>query len=224
MQRKIIYALAGLAGLLIVGNLYDILFKLGDEVSQGSVYRIMFFHIPAAMMDFTMYFVALVASIAFLVKKNFAFDSMAVAAVEVGTMFCALNLITGSIWGREAWGIWWAWDGRMTSQLICFLLYAGYLILRPAIEDPTQRATFCAVLAIFSFADVPIVYFSIQWWRTQHPSPVLTTGGLAPGMGLPLSLMTLAFALLGTALLLVRLQQETMSREIDSLRRQAHAL
>jgi heme exporter protein C len=149
---------------------------------------------------------------------------MAVAAVEVGTMFCALNLITGSIWGREAWGIWWAWDARLTSQLICFLLYAGYLILRPAIEDPTQRATFAAVLAIFSFADVPIVYFSIQWWRTQHPAPVLSTGGLAKGMGTPLLLMTVAFALLGTALLLVRLQQESMGREIDSLRRQAHAL
>jgi heme exporter protein C len=183
----------------------------------------MFFHIPAAIMDFTMYFVALIASIGFLMTKKYTYDSMAVAAVEVGTMFCALNLITGSIWGREAWGIWWAWDARLTSQLICFLLYAGYLILRPAIEDPTQRATFAAVLAIFSFADVPIVYFSIQWWRTQHPAPVLTTGGLAPGMGLPLIGMFVAFALLGTALLMVRLQQENMGREIDSLRRQAHA-
>jgi heme exporter protein C len=224
MQKKITYVLAGLAGLLIVANLYDILFNLGDEVNQGATYRIMFFHIPAAMMDFTLYFVALVASIGFLVTKKYHWDSMAVAAVEVGTMFCALNLITGSIWGREIWGVWWAWDARMTSQLICFLLYAGYLILRPAIEDPTQRATFAAVLAIFSFADVPIVYFSIQWWRTQHPSPVLTTGGLGPGMAMPLMGMMLAFILLGTALVMVRLQQESMSREIDSIRRQAHAM
>jgi heme exporter protein C len=224
MPRKITYALAGVAGLLIIANLYDILFRLGDEVSQGAVYRIMFFHIPAGIMDMAMYFVALVASIGFLITKKFSYDSVAVAAVEVGTMFAGLNLITGSIWGREAWGIWWAWDGRMTSQLICFLLYIGYLILRPAIEEPTQRATFAAVLAIFSFADVPIVYFSIQWWRTQHPSPVLTTGGLAPGMGLPLFGMAVAYALLGTALLMVRLHQENMGREIASLRRQAHAL
>ena len=224
MQRNLTYTLAGVAGLLIVANLYYIFLNLNDEVSQGAVYRIMFFHIPAAIMDFMMYFVALVASIAFLVTKKYHWDSMAVAAVEVGTMFCALNLITGSIWGREAWGIWWAWDARLTSQLICFLLYAGYLILRPAIEEPTQRATFAAVLAIFSFADVPIVYFSIQWWRTQHPAPVLTTGGLAPEMRLPLWGMMLAFALLGTALLMVRLRQESMSREIDSLRRQAHAM
>jgi len=224
MQKKLTYLLAALAGVVIVGILYDILFRLGDEVNQGAVYRIMFFHIPAAMMDFTMYFVALVSSIGYLVTKRFGYDSVSVAAVEVGTMFCALNLITGSIWGREAWGIWWAWDARLTSQLICFLLYAGYLILRPAIEDPTQRATFAAVLAIFSFADVPIVYFSIQWWRTQHPAPVLTTGGLAPGMWTPLLAMLGAFAMLGTALMLVRLQQENMSREIDSLRRQAHAM
>jgi len=184
----------------------------------------MFFHIPAGFMGFIMYFVALIASIGFLVTKKFSYDSVAVAAVEVGTMFCSLNLITGSIWGREAWGIWWAWDARLTTQLICFLLYAGYLILRPAIEDPTQRSTFAAVLAIFSFADVPIVYFSIQWWRTQHPAPVLSTGGLGPGLRLPLYSMLVAFIFLGTALLRVRLQQESMSREIDSLRRQAHAL
>ena len=224
MQKKITYLLAAVAGVMIVAFLYDILFNLGDEVNQGATYRIMFFHIPAAMMDFSMYFVALIASIGFLVTKKYSYDSMAVAAVEVGTMFCALNLITGSIWGREIWGVWWAWDARMTSQLICFLLYAGYLILRPAIEEPTQRATFAAVLAIFSFADVPIVYFSIQWWRTQHPSPVLTTGGLGPGMALPLYGMMIAFAMLGTALLMVRLQQESMSRELDSLRRQAHAM
>lgn len=224
MPRKLVYALAGMAGILIVAILYDILFRLNDEVSQGAVYRIMFFHIPAGIMDMIMYFVALVASVGFLATKRFIYDSVAVAAVEVATMFCGLNLITGSIWGREAWGIWWAWDGRMTSQLICFLLYVGYLILRPAIEEPTQRATFAAVLSIFAFADVPIVYFSIQWWRTQHPSPVLTTGGLAPGMGMPLLGMAIAYALLAVAMMLVRLHQENMGREIASLRRQAHAI
>lgn len=224
MQRKLTYALAGTAGVLIVLNFYKIFMQLGDEVQQGAIYRIMFVHIPAAMMDFTLYFVALITSICFLVTKRFTYDSISVAAVEVGTMFCALNLVTGSIWGRETWGVWWAWDARLTSQLICFLLYAGYLILRPAIDDPTQRATFAAVLAIFAFADVPIVYFSIQWWRTQHPAPVLTTGGLDPAMKLPLFGMWLAFSLLGAAFVLLRLRQENMSREIDSLRRQAHAV
>ena len=224
MQKKLIYTLAALAGLMIVAILRYILFNLGDEVNQGAVYRIMFFHIPAALMDFVMYFVALITSITFLVTKRFFWDSLSVAAVEVGTMYCALNLVTGSIWGREAWGDWWYWDARLTTQLICFLLYVGYLILRPAIEDPTQRATFSAVLAIFAFADVPIVYFSIQWWRTQHPSPVLTTGGLPREMWPPLLGMLGAFALLGVALMLIRLRQENMTREIDSLRRQAHAL
>src|SRR5579871_1113536 len=179
MQKQITYLLAAIAGLLICFNLYRVL-SLGDEVSQGAAYRILFFHVPAAMMDFTMYFVALVASIGFLITRKFSYDSMAVAAVEVGTMFCALNLITGSIWGRQIWGIWWAWDARLTSALVCWLLYAGYLMLRHAIEEPTQRATFAAVFSIFAFIDVPIVIFSIKWWRTQHPQPVFWAGGSFP--------------------------------------------
>ena len=88
--------------------------------------------------------------------------------------------MTGSIWGRIIWGIWWTWDARLTSALVCWLLYAGYLMLRHAIEEPTQRATFAAVFSIFAFIDVPIVIFSIKWWRTQHPQPVFWGGGSFP--------------------------------------------
>ena len=109
-------------------------------------------------------------SILFLITKNFKFDALAVAVTEVGLAFLAANLVTGSIWGRIIWGIWWAWDARLTSALVCWLLYAGYLMLRHAIEEPTQRATFAAVFSIFAFIDVPIVIFSIKWWRTQHPA------------------------------------------------------
>ncbi len=125
----------------------------------------------------------LLASILFLVTKNFKFDALAVAVTEVGLAFLAGNLITGSIWGRVAWGIWWAWDARLTSALVCWLLYAGYLMLRQAIEEPTQRATFAAVFSIFAFIDVPIVIFSIKWWRTQHPQPVFWGGGSMPPTG-----------------------------------------
>ena len=111
--------------------------------------------------------------------------AVAVAVTEVGLAFLAANLITGSIWGRVAWGIWWTWDARLTSALVCWLLYAGYLMLRRAIEEPTQRATFAAVFSIFAFIDVPIVIFSIKWWRTQHPQPVMGGGessGLVQGI------------------------------------------
>ena len=174
----------------------------------------------------TFYAVAVVASIAFLIKKNFAWDSLAVSAVEVGTMFTLVNLATGSIWGRVEWGIWWAWDARMTSQLMLFLLYLGYLLLRPAVPEPTQRATMSAILAIFAFADIPIVTMAIRLHnvRTQHPGPVLETGGLAPVYWPPFLIGIVVFLLLGTAMILVRLHQESSRRQIDSLRQELHAI
>jgi len=133
--------------------------------------------------------------------------------------------VTGSIWGRIIWGIWWTWDARLTSALVCWLLYAGYLMLRRAIEEPTQRATFAAVYSIFAFTEVPIVIFSIKWWRTQHPQPVFWGGGSIPGEWYATALLNLlAMVLLGIVLCAIRLRQEETQREIDSLRRYAHAM
>ena len=144
---------------------------------------------------------------------------------EVGLAFLAGNLITGSIWGRVAWGIWWTWDARLTSALVCWLLYAGYLMLRNAIEEPTQRATFAAVFSIFAFIDVPIVIFSIKWWRTQHPQPVFWGGGsFPPDWKAVFGWQMLAVMMVGVVFTMVRLRQEQFQREIDSLRRMAHAL
>ncbi|MGI8990954.1 MAG: cytochrome c biogenesis protein CcsA [Bryobacteraceae bacterium] len=224
MREKAVYILGGLGGLLLVYNLYVILLRLPDEAMQGAVYRIFFFHVPAAMVAWVMFTVALLASIAFLIRKDFRFDSLAVAVTEVGVVLLTVNLVTGSIWGRNQWGVWWTWDARLTSNFISWLLYVGYLILRPAIPEPTQRATLAAVLSIFAFADLPIVYYSNQWWRTQHPAPVLTSGGLDPSMWPPLLTNMLAILLIASALALVRLHQEKVQREIDSLRRYAHAI
>jgi heme exporter protein C len=138
-------------------------------------------------------------------------------------VFSLVNLATGSIWGRNQWGIWWAWDARITSQFICVLIYVGYLVIRPAFSDATQRATISAVLSIFAFADIPIVWFSIRWWRTQHPGPVLETGGLQHDMAMALLYNTIGFLLLGIALSLVRLRSEEVQREVESMRRLAHA-
>jgi len=145
----------------------------------------------------------------------------------VGVVFASIVLVTGSIWARIIWGIWWTWDARLTSMFVCWLLYAGYLMLRRAIDEPGQRARLCAVMSIFAFTDVIIVWKSIEWWRTQHPGPVLSIrngGGMGPGMEAPIWWNYLALVMLATILIMVRMRQEDIRREIDSMRRWAHAL
>jgi heme exporter protein C len=226
MREKLILSLAALGTLLLVWDFNTIFLHLPDEALQGAIYRIIFIHVPAAIGAYVFYSVAVITSAMFLVKKDFKYDSLAVACVEVGATFTLVNLVTGSIWGRIIWGIWWTWDARLTTQLICFLLYLGYLLLRPAVTEPTQRATMSAILAIFAFADIPIVVMAIRLKnvRTQHPQPVLETGGLDPSFWPPLLISFAAVLLIGTALVLVRLHQETSRREIDYLRRELHAL
>ncbi|SRR5581483_3144015 len=225
MREKVIYGLGALAAVLLARNLYSIFLQLPDDAAQGMIYRIIFFHVPAAITAMIGALVGLVASVLFLATRNFRYDALAVAVTEVGLAFLAANLVTGSIWGRIIWGIWWTWDARLTSALVCWILYAGYLILRHAIEEPTQRARVAAVFNIFAFADVPIVIFSIKWWRTQHPQPVFWGGGsIEPDMYLTAVLNLVALTLLGAVLVLIRLRQEEMQREIDSLRRHAHAI
>ena len=226
MREKTVYTLGILGTVLLIWNFYNIFDRIPTDALQGDIYRIIFIHVPAAMTAFTFYGVAVFASIAFLITKKFDWDSMAVSAVEVGTMFTLVNLATGSIWARVIWGIWWAWDTRMTTQLMLFLLYLGYLLMRPAVTEPTQRATMSAILAIFAAADIPIVIMAIRLHnvRTQHPGPVLETGGLAPVYWPPFLTGIVAFLLLGAALMVVRLYQETKSREIESLRQELHAI
>jgi heme exporter protein C len=225
MREKLLYGFGAVAALLFARNLFYIFMRFPDEASQGAIFRIIFFHVPAAMTAMLCAVVALIASVGFLVTKKFKYDAVAVSVTEVGLAFLAANLVTGSIWGRIIWGIWWTWDARLTSALVCWLLYAGYLMLRRAIEEPTQRATVAAVFSIFAFVDVPIVIFSIKWWRTQHPQPVFWAGGSIPGDWAFTALLNLlAMVLLGVVLMAIRLRQEETQREIDSLRRYAHAM
>jgi heme exporter protein C len=225
MRNKTIYVLSALAILLLVRNLHAILLQVPDDIEQGPIYRIIYFHVPAAFTAFTGFFAALVASVMYLATKNFRYDAMAVAITEVSLAFAAVNLVTGSIWARVIWGIWWTWDARLTTMFICFLLYLSYLVLRTAIDEPTQRAKMSAVVSIFAFADVPIVWYSIEWFRTQHPQPVLRGGGqMDPFMKSTMYSNWPALMLVAVILILLRLRQEEMRREIDGLRRLAHAV
>ncbi|HEX3879894.1 MAG TPA: cytochrome c biogenesis protein CcsA [Bryobacteraceae bacterium] len=223
MRDKAVYVLGIIAAALLVNDMLHII-GLPDEKMQGAVFKIIFFHVPVAFTALTACGVSMIASALFLITRNFLFDALAVAVTEVGLAFLAANLVTGSIWGRETWGIWWTWDARLTSALICWVLYASYLMLRKSIEEPTQRAIFAAVFSIFCFIDVPIVIFSIKWWRTQHPQPVFWAGGSFPADWAPYFWFNvLAMMLLGAAMTLVRLRDEESQRELESLRRMANA-
>ena len=225
MKQGILYGICLLAAWLVVANIAVMLLVLPDEMAQGAIYRIIFFHVPAAWTAFLGFLTAVIASVAYLAGKNLRYDALAVSVTEVGLAFGAANLVTGMIWGRIIWGIWWTWDPRLTSMLVCWLLYAGYLMLRRAVEEPTQRAKVSAVFSIFAFADVPIVWFSIKWWRTQHPQPVVWGGGsMDHSMWNMLFLNWAPLLLLFVVLATIRMRQEQAQREIDALRRHAHAM
>ncbi len=228
MREKILYGLGLIAGLYLVRNLYQILMVLPDEVDQGAIYRILLFHVPAWITCFTAFFLAGAASVMYLIKKEMKYDTFCVASVEVGLAFTMIGLATGSIWARIIWGIWWTWDARLTWALITCIIYAGYLMLRHAVDDPTARAKNSAVLCIFSYASVIITYKSIDWWRTQHPGAVLSmrTGGgkMDPAMESILFQNALALLILAAVMVAVRMRQEDTQREVESLRRYAHAV
>ncbi len=228
MREKLAMGLAGAAAVLLTYNLYQMFLNLPDEALQGAIYRILFFHAPAAMTGMIGYFVALTLSVLYLSSGNLKYDSLASSVIEVSLVFSMVNIVTGSIWARIIWGIWWAWDYRLTSALVCILIFSGYLMLRRAIEEPTQRARLSSALCIFGCVDVVIVYKSIEWFRNQHPGPVLSfrTGGgtMDPAMERIFYLNFLAILMVATALVLVRTRQESTAREIDSLRRLANAV
>jgi heme exporter protein C len=140
MRNRILLLLTAAFAVLIAWNLKNILLGLPDEARQDAVYRILYFHAPAAMVGLTGFGVGMVFSGIYLATKNLYWDTLAASTTEVSLMLAAINLVTGSIWGRQQWGVWWAWDARLTSMLVCWLIFAGYMMLRRAVEEPNARA------------------------------------------------------------------------------------
>jgi heme exporter protein C len=227
MNTKLLMALGTASAALLAWNLYQILLVLPDEMQQGAIYRIIFFHVPSWFTCFTCFFVSGVASANAIWKKNFKSDSLAVSLIEVGMVFTVIGLVTGMIWARIIWGIWWTWDPRLTWAFITFLIYGGYLMMRRMIEEPAERLRVTGVLSIFSFTSVVITFKAIDWWRTQHPGPVLSIRGadgrMDPAMQAMIYQNWLALLLLAIVLVALRFQQEEVRREIDGLRRLAYS-
>ena len=224
MQAGRLYVtLAAATAVGLVATMYGAFLGAPTERTMGDIQRIFYVHVPSAWTSFAAFFVVFIASVAFLITKNFKWDRVALACAEIGTIFCTVVLITGPIWAKPVWGIWWTWDARLTSTLVLWLMYVSYLLLRDFLDDPDRRATLAAVFGIFAFVDVPIVYFSIRLWRTQHPQPVLMGGedsGLDPAMFNVLMLSWVAFTILFVFLAILRVRLEKNREEVRQLRRE----
>ncbi len=184
------------------------------EATMGLVYKIYFFHMPSAWMFLLAAIVAGVASARYLFGKRRDSDATAVAAAELAVLFGLLALVTGPLWARKAWGVWWVWDARLTSSLMTFLIFVAYLILRRFGGPGSEKLA--AGLAVFGMANVPFIYVSVNVWRTLHPkTSVVPT--LPVEMGRPLWFCVVAFLLLFLALLSLRAQLERQRWRIDGL-------
>jgi heme exporter protein C len=210
----------GTVAVLLVG-LYLALFVAPPDYQQGESVRIMFIHVPTAIMAEGVYYVIAAASFVALVWRHPLADVGAQAAAPLGAAFTLVCLATGSLWGRPMWGTWWVWDARLTSVLVLFFLYLGYIALVNAFDDPGRGSRAAAVLALVGVVDLPIIKFSVNWWNTLHqPASILRMGGptIDSSMLVPLLIMAAGFALVFATLLLLRMRTSLNERKARALR------
>jgi heme exporter protein C len=207
-QQGLGQGLVALGGLLMLVNLYLVFLVAPTDAVLGDVQRVFYFHVPLAVLSFLAFFFVFIASLGFLARRTPAWDHLAHAAGEVGVVLVTLALLTGVIWARPVWGVWWTWEPRLTTTLILWLIYVAYLMVRAYAPNPARGAVYAAVVGVVGFVDVPIVYYSVQWWRSIHPSPVVgplaEAGALEPVMLAILLFSLLTFLVLFLHLLLLR--------------------
>src|SRR5579862_9817788 len=219
-MRRTFVILALLTLALLTYALYQGMVVAPTEQTMGEVQRIFYYHVPSAVTAFTLFLINFAVSIVYLVGRSQRADALAVSTAEVGVVFCTVVLVTGPLWARPVWGIWWTWDARLTSTLVLWLIYVSYLILR-RYSTGGQTPVLAAALAIFGFVDVPIVYLSIRFFRTQHPQPVIGGGensGLDPAMWKALLINWAAFLVFGFLVCWIRFRLERMRQTVEETR------
>jgi heme exporter protein C len=210
--------------LLLAASAYGAFFLVPTEATMGIVQRIFYLHAPCGMTALSAFLVCFIGNLGYLFKRQPKWDWLAVSSAEVGLAFCTVVLLTGPIWAKPAWGVYWAWDARLTSTLVLWLLYLSYLILRTLVEDLDRRALISSFYGVFIFLDVPLVYGSIWWWRTQHPQPVVfTSGGLDPTMREVFYLSWFSLTALMALLIRQRYELEQARGEAEVLAREVEA-
>jgi heme exporter protein C len=231
-KRSLIGALADFPGiglalvamLSMAAALYAALLYAPTERIQGDVQRIFYFHVPLAWTSYLAFFVVFVASAAYLLRRAPLMDAIARSSAEVGLLFTTMMLITGSLWARPIWGTWWSWDARLTTTLLLWFIYVGYLMLRSSVDDEKRAARYAAVIGIVGAIDIPIIHQSVVWWRSLHPeSVVLASGGPAmpSSMFAALCVSLVAFTVLYAVLVLLRTRIELVRADLRTLRLRA---
>src|SRR5438874_4995586 len=216
-MKRGITILAIVTALLVSYTLYGAPICAPTERTMGDVQRIFYYHVPSAWTAFLLFFINFGASLVYLIKRNTKADIIALVSAEVGVVFCTVVLVTGPIWARPVWGIWWTWDLRLTLTLVLWLIYVSYLMLR-RFSTSGQTPLLAAALSVFGALDVPLVYFSIWYFRTQHPQPVIGGGGsIDPRMMHVLLINWAAFLSLAFMVSWSRYRLERLHRQVEEM-------
>ena len=224
-SRPVLWPLGIVTVRMFAVGLWFVFFNSPPDYQMGDTVRIMYIHVPNAILSELVYGVMFLAALGTLIWRHPLADVTAKAAAPLGAAFTAMALYSGSLWGRPTWGTFWEWDGRMTSTLILFFIYCGIIALWRAFDDQLRAARIVAIVTLVGGLDIPVVKFSVDWWNTLHQPASLTLGGsdLPPAMLIPLGLMALAFTLLFVLLERIAMRTEILSRRADAMSRQAAA-
>jgi heme exporter protein C len=202
-------AALGAVALMFLAGGAIFLYAPGDRL-QGVVQRIFYLHVSSAITAFACFAVVLVGGIVYLRNESPAADRVARAGALVGVVFTTVTLVMGMLWAKPVWGAYWVWDARLTSTLVLWIIYAGYLLVRRLAEPGRQAARFASVVGIFGFVDVPVVYFSVSWWNTHHPGPLIINDALPPEMLATFLFTLLCTLVLGGVMIGIRYRIETL--------------
>jgi heme exporter protein C len=209
-------ALGWLAVLALVAGLVAAFGYAPREVVQGNVQRIMYLHVPAVLTAYLAFGLVFLGSVGYLLTRRPGWDRLAMAAAEPGGIFTGITIASGSIWGKPTWGTWWTWDARLTSTAVLFLVYVGYLLLRGMIDEPDRQARAAAVVGILGAANIPIVHFSVKWWRALH-QPATILGPEPSPIAAPIALTLLVNWIAFTLLLLYLLAKRAEIAKIEDM-------
>ncbi len=200
--------LLGTSAIAMLATLYLVFLWVPTDVNLGIVQRVLYFHVPVAIWGMLAFFLVFAGSLLYLWRRDLRWDALAVAAAEVGFLLTSLMLLTGVVWARPVWGVWWQWDARLTTSLILWFVYVAYFMLRAYASTREQGARYASVLGILGSLNVVIIYLSVQWWRTVHPpavvGPLAGSDSLPPSMQLTLLVSFVALSLLTAYLLWAR--------------------